>query len=265
VTEQDPRALALAGWGSAVLFAAAFLDRPLRAWAAAQEPAARAAWDVATGIGDSGWMIAATAALGLWALAERGMAASTRRRAGLAAAAGVSLTALAAVALIGLAAAALKLVIGRPRPKMFESLGAFELSPLAFDFKLNSFPSGHATTLFALAAILCLVLPRWRALILAAAGWGAFSRVAVGAHYASDVLAGAALGYYGARAFARGAAARGWGFGPDLAPLGPRDAAAALRRAARRRRRQAARAIREKAHASSRAALRRRRADEERG
>jgi undecaprenyl-diphosphatase len=59
-----------------------------------------------------------------------------------------------------------------------------------------SFPSGHATLVFAAAAVLLLArLPtslRWGALVLAAAV--AASRVAVGHHWPSDVLAGAVLG-----------------------------------------------------------------------
>lgn len=61
----------------------------------------------------------------------------------------------------------------------------------------DSFPSGHATTAFAAAALL-LPLQRatWaRALLLGLAGTVALSRLAVGAHWPLDVLGGAALGW----------------------------------------------------------------------
>jgi undecaprenyl-diphosphatase len=58
----------------------------------------------------------------------------------------------------------------------------------------HSFPSGHATTSFACATVLALLLPRLRVplfLLAAAISW---SRVYVGVHYPLDVVAGAALG-----------------------------------------------------------------------
>lgn len=57
-----------------------------------------------------------------------------------------------------------------------------------------SFPSGHATTVFALAVVLALWYPRWRSLFLGLAILVGLSRVVLGAHFPSDVLAGALLG-----------------------------------------------------------------------
>jgi undecaprenyl-diphosphatase len=58
----------------------------------------------------------------------------------------------------------------------------------------NSFPSGHATTSFACAAVLAWLWPRLAAPLLALAALIAFSRVYVGVHYPLDVLGGALLG-----------------------------------------------------------------------
>jgi len=64
----------------------------------------------------------------------------------------------------------------------------------------NSFPSGHAITIFLVVSVLILGLEGVRARPLAAFGLlcaallAASSRVMVGAHWPSDVLAGAALG-----------------------------------------------------------------------
>ncbi len=65
----------------------------------------------------------------------------------------------------------------------------------------NSFPSGHSCSAFAFAVALCAALPRrGRGMVgikcaaLAAAVLMAFSRLYVGVHFPSDVLAGALVG-----------------------------------------------------------------------
>jgi len=66
--------------------------------------------------------------------------------------------------------------------------------PLVTRPHTHSFPSGHATTSFACATVLALMLPRLRVplfLLAAAISW---SRVYVGVHWPLDVFAGAALG-----------------------------------------------------------------------
>ena len=78
----------------------------------------------------------------------------------------------------------LKPWLGRPRPCM-------ELTGLLVPYGCGgafSLPSGHATTSFALAGVLNR---RW---MWAIAALSALSRVAIGVHYPTDVLAGAALG-----------------------------------------------------------------------
>ena len=90
----------------------------------------------------------------------------------------------------------LKRLVGRPRPLatsgVLEHLRALYLTP---DSK--SFPSGHAATSFFCALVVALSvryrIVRWAALAFAAAV--ALSRVYVGAHYLSDVLFGAAIGW----------------------------------------------------------------------
>lgn len=56
------------------------------------------------------------------------------------------------------------------------------------------FPSDHATASFAIAVAILLRKRGWGLVALAAATVLALGRVAVGVHYPSDVLAGAALG-----------------------------------------------------------------------
>lgn len=99
-----------------------------------------------------------------------------------------------AVALSGIISDIIKIIVARFRPCMF-----FEKGLYGFDFfhrnsALNSFPSGHTTTAFALAMYVSLYWPRW-----AIVGWiiaiavGA-SRVLLTMHYLSDVLAGTLVG-----------------------------------------------------------------------
>lgn len=94
----------------------------------------------------------------------------------------------------GIAAQILKHVLARARPRLMDQLGPFHFDLFALDAVYASFPSGHATTAFATATALSLLAPRWRwPLFLFAAAIGV-ARVALGAHYPSDVIAGAFVG-----------------------------------------------------------------------
>lgn len=90
---------------------------------------------------------------------------------------------------------AIKLSVMRPRPFM-----AYEdLINLIMPSEMNSFPSGHTSSSIACAAILYKYLPkRWGILAYVLAILIAFSRLYVGVHYPSDILAGAAVGWISA-------------------------------------------------------------------
>ena len=59
-----------------------------------------------------------------------------------------------------------------------------------------SFPSGHTTSSFAAATSLCLAFPRWYVIAPSClwAGLVAYSRLHLGVHFPSDVLAGILIG-----------------------------------------------------------------------
>ncbi|MEP9347752.1 phosphatase PAP2 family protein [Xanthobacter sp. KR7-225] len=102
------------------------------------------------------------------------------------------------IATVGLSVAIAKHLLGRARPQ-----AAFFLpgphAQLTFDWlawKSNfaSFPSGHSTTVFATAIAFAALYPRARGWLIALAAVVASTRVVLGSHYPSDVIAGAALG-----------------------------------------------------------------------
>lgn len=99
----------------------------------------------------------------------------------------IGLTVLTATVL----STALKYSINRPRP--FETYPDIE--------KLTSggspsFPSGHTSDAFALATSLTIAYPKWYVIAPSYAWAGAvgYSRMELGVHYPSDVLAGALVG-----------------------------------------------------------------------
>ncbi len=105
---------------------------------------------------------------------------------------GTALTGAGAVALAGLLANLVKYAMGRPRPRL--ALPPLQLSGPTLESDFNSFPSGHATTSFALAAVLAWRYPRLAWLFYGLAAAVAYGRMLGGAHYLSDVLGGAVVG-----------------------------------------------------------------------
>ena len=230
-TPERRTALAVA---AATAFAMLLLDGPALRLFSELGPVAGTLLRIATLIGDSGWMLVSCAGVAVAAFIAGRHTRSVHYARGLRRVWQVGLAAFACVGLLGLLAAGLKLAIGRPRPTLVDQMGLFGFEPLAFSFKMNSFPSGHSTTLFALAAVVVILAPRYRWGVLSVAALGALTRVTVGMHHVSDVVAGAALGWFGSRALLRRLAARGIGFDTALRPRDGRVAAAALRRLFRR-------------------------------
>lgn len=85
----------------------------------------------------------------------------------------------------------LKPAVARARPAPVETATARSLPAIP---PTHSFPSGHAATSVAAAVALSSMWPGGRGLWWAIAAVTAYSRVYLGHHYPSDVVAGAALG-----------------------------------------------------------------------
>jgi membrane-associated phospholipid phosphatase len=94
----------------------------------------------------------------------------------------------------GLLANLLKFTIGKARPKLLLAEEYFGFKPFTLGYDFNSMPSGHATTCGAVAMVFAIAFPRWRWLFLLLGVALASTRIAIHAHYLSDVAAGLSLG-----------------------------------------------------------------------
>jgi undecaprenyl-diphosphatase len=180
-------------------------QRHLPGWAVA-------AFESITDLGRSGWVltplaaaIVVLAAVSSPALGRIGqlVLASVVARVGFV---------LVAIAVPGVVVTIAKRLIGRARPYSWEAGGAFSFEPFRWHVEYASLPSGHGTTAFAAAFAIGALYPRLRVALWTFAVLVAVSRVAVSAHYPSDVLAGAVIGLFGALAVRNWFAARRLGF-----------------------------------------------------
>lgn len=187
------------------------------AWAIAQQRKFPA-WVVQvfqeiTDFGKSGWF--------LWPIGLLVIAAAALARPALGRGANLVILSLVvrlefvffAIGIPGLTVSIGKRLIGRVRPS---DGGPFHFVPFSWRPDYAAMPSGHATAAFAAAFAIGAIWPRARVPLWIYAGVIAVSRVAVHAHFPSDVIAGAFVGIFGAivvrnwfaarrLAFARGA------------------------------------------------------------
>lgn len=88
----------------------------------------------------------------------------------------------------------LKFVIGRARPIFFDEFGIVGFFPGTFEWAFNSMPSGHTALSFAGLVMLGMLMPRFKVLTWGLAILIGLSRVAIGAHWPTDVILGAFVG-----------------------------------------------------------------------
>lgn len=176
-----------------VLFAVG-LDVFSVSWKHALPGPIRAFFNWITDFGKSGWLLFSTGGLCLvllfadWRNINRRLAAVWAEIGLIAGFAFLSIVGS------GIITNLLKVLVGRSRPTEFDSVGAFSLTPLQFGYRYASFPSGHSTTMGALAVIVALVIPRLRVPAFLLCALVASSRVFIGVHFPSDVVAGFMIG-----------------------------------------------------------------------
>lgn len=109
--------------------------------------------------------------------------------------------ALSSFLISGLISQILKIAFGRPRPFLawdprYTGVAFEHFNPFKIDSNFSSFPSGHATALFATVWIVySLKLPKWfRVTCMITAIAGSLTRVALGKHFLADILVGAGIG-----------------------------------------------------------------------
>jgi undecaprenyl-diphosphatase len=184
----------LAGVVLIVLVGVLFDARAI-AWARTLPPPVHGFFNWITQWGKSGWLlipsgiVVVVVMLGDWRQVSRASAAAWFEIATFAA------VLFVVVAATGLTTDIIKPIVGRFRPDYVEH-GAFAFAPLSLGGYANySFPSGHATTMAAVA-VMAVIVPGVVTLpIVVAAGLVAVSRVIVAVHFPSDVVGGALIGF----------------------------------------------------------------------
>ena len=170
---------------SLFIFAAAaasyfFIDLPLAAVSRGLDQRIKDFFEVVTVLGESTWSLAAAAFAGLTAHFFWRREDWTRW----------SLFVFSAVAASGIITDLIKWLAGRWRPKAHFTDQFYGFDFFGVGYEQTSFPSGHATTIWALCLALAVIYPRLRFLWYALAIIVSMSRVIIGAHYLSDIVAG---------------------------------------------------------------------------
>jgi len=93
----------------------------------------------------------------------------------------------------------IKIFLGRRRPRDDFEHGLYGFRYFTWELQYDSFPSGHAMTIFSVAMILSAIMPSFTALWLALALVLGLTRALLTAHFLADVMIGAAIGIIATR------------------------------------------------------------------
>jgi undecaprenyl-diphosphatase len=206
------------GLGLIALIVVVFqLDAISSLWAQGWPDVVRRAFRAITDLGDSSWILIPALIVSIVAFVVALVLRDRLRRAAIEVGQ-IAAFIFVGVGTPGLISAIIKRLIGRGRPGTYEDVGALDFRHFLNDGVYQSFPSGHATTIFALCFVLSFLLPRLFPWMLSIALLVGLSRIVVGVHYATDVTGGLLVGTFGAYAVRNFFAARGWLF--DATPNG---------------------------------------------
>lgn len=207
-------------WTAAGLLAASLCFVFLDAWAIVSlrsvPDETRRLFRPLSDLGRAEWIVVLSVMVGVFYWVARRGATDARKGAAYVLGAQSAAYVLASVAFGGLSATLLKYVVGRARPRGFDTFGPDSFTPFAFDSAHASLPSGHSATIFALATALAFLRPGLKWVFYGLAALIAATRVVVGAHYPADVVAGALVGTVAVYGLTRLLAARKWLFRYDL-------------------------------------------------
>ena len=177
------------------VFTALVFDVPIIAWTHTVPGFVTVAFKRVTRLGQSDWllipsgMVVVIVALGDWRRVSRAYAAAWWEIATFAAAL------FLVVAVTGIVTDLIKPIVGRMRPDFVHG-SVFAFTPLSLSGYANySFPSGHATTMAAVVLIAAVVPSIVTPPVIVVAAIVATSRVMIDAHFPSDVVAGALVGF----------------------------------------------------------------------
>lgn len=106
----------------------------------------------------------------------------------------IALLLFTSIAVSGIAANIIKVIAGRYRPSELFEHGLYGFDFFHIERALTSFPSGHTATAFTLAVVIAYLWPKSAIPVWTFAVLIGVSRLAIGAHYPSDIIAGAVLG-----------------------------------------------------------------------
>jgi lipid A 4'-phosphatase len=107
------------------------------------------------------------------------------------------------IAASGIVVDVLKVVFGRPRPKLLFQSDVYGFTWLSWRSDHWSFPSGHSATIVALMTALWFLWPQHVLFYILVAAIVCLSRVVVGAHYLADAFAGALIAVLTTRCMAQ--------------------------------------------------------------